>query len=212
MNEEPGRGARFPRRSKQALNFTEPNGRHIHLIYDVEHHDTLPTLGLDHDEECIASVTCTNTTTTVVTFCNAADASIALMDFEGGGLLAGGIHWNCSEKVADRAKILLRKTHGVHRDRRDNRTLVFRTSPAKYQDFFKSAKIRFGTNMFSPARVMEHSEELEPVDTRHQPLGIQAGDQGRFGVFFKKVWTEIKTLVSLANALLRALGLLLRWR
>ena len=140
-----------------------------------------------------------STTTTVVTFCNAVDASSALVDFEGGGLLAGGIHWNCSEKIAGRSKILLRKTHGVQRDLYNNRTLVFSTSPAKYQDFFKSASIRFGTNMFSPARALENDDELIPIEVAPGlETGYGEGDRGFFGQILKKVWSEIKTLVSLA--------------
>ena len=198
-NTEPGRGARFPGRSQQALNFAEGD-KHIHLTYDVEHHDA-PLLALDHDEECVESVVCTSHEEFVVTFCNATGASTAMVDFAGDGLLTGGSHWNCSEDGPGAPKVILRKTHGVSRDARDNRTLVFRTSQAKYHDFFKNAKVRFATNMWYDMHrhtIQEHenmrSDDIGATKIRQPPVrGFF--DQG-FPNFLRECAQTVKTIVS----------------
>jgi hypothetical protein len=197
-NDEPGRKARYPGHSQQSLNFTE-DGKHMHLVYDVEHHDA-PVLGLDYDQECVLAVSCTNESVTVQ-FCNVANASDALLDFEGSGLLAGSIHWNCSEKAGGPPKTILRKTHGVRGSPHDSRTVTFRTSPAKYEDFFKTAKIRFGTNMWHPSfegDVPTGKGSLSSVagtqaNNAELQVSARASSEG-VGSFFSKVWGGVKSI------------------
>ena len=193
-NEEPERDVRHPVRSQQSLNFTE-DGKHIHLIYDVEHHDA-PLLSLDHDAECIVSIGCPSSAEFTVSFCHAEDAASALADFASVGLVAGGAHWNCSEDGPGPPKVILRKTHGVRRAPGDNRTIVLSTSQAKYQDFFKHAKIRFGTNMFHatehvpPPATLAETERLGWVQVRND------GAFDSFAAFLREVWAGVKTIVS----------------
>lgn len=193
-NEEPERDVRHPVRSQQSLNFTE-DGKHIHLIYDVEHHDA-PLLSLDHDAECIASIGCPSATEFTVSFCDAEDAASALADFAAAGLLAGGTHWNCSEDGPGPPKVILRKMHGVRRAPGDNRTIVLSTSQAKYQDFFKHATIRFGTNMFHATEHVPPPVTLADVE---RPGRVQVGNEGffdSFGAFLRVVWGGVKSIVS----------------
>ena len=203
-NTEHGRAIRYPARSQQALNFTDGD-RHIHLVYDVEHHDA-PLLALDHDEECVDSVMCRSRTEFTVKFCNATGASSAMLDFASDGLLAGGSHWNCSEDGHGTPKVILRRTHGVRRDPRDDRTVVFLTSQAKYHDFFKNAKLRFGTNMwYDMQRATDDPErprngDVHAVETAQQKSQAQVEegflDQG-FPGFFRDCAKTIKDLVRL---------------
>eukprot|EP01043_Picozoa_sp_COSAG02_P003562 COSAG02_NODE_87_length_38906_cov_69.688697_20_plen_445_part_00 len=201
-NTEIDRTVRFPGRSQQALNFVDGD-KHIHLTYDVEHHDA-PLLALDHDEECVESVVCTSREEFVVTFCNMASASTAVVDFAGDGLLAGGSHWNCSEDGSGAPKVILRKTHGVSRDARDNRTIRFFTSQAKYHDFFKTANVRFGTNLWYDMHRHTHThteyensrnDDLSTTGTPQRP--VQGWfDQG-FPGFLRECAQTVQTIVRL---------------
>eukprot|EP01043_Picozoa_sp_COSAG02_P031975 COSAG02_NODE_2115_length_9799_cov_10.795052_2_plen_409_part_00 len=216
-NDEPDRSHRRPSFSRQALNLTDKEGRHIHLIYTAHHHDA-PVLGLDHEEECIASVACVDLSAVIVSFCTAVDASTAVVDFQSGGLVTGGAHWGCSDNINESPNIILRKTLSVHKDPGDSRTVIFRTSAAEYTDFFQSAKIRFGTNMFYPAHETVHdnfaSQHAESdiaegdVETSTQfdakmrsTIGLKERTTG-FSSWLAKSWTEVKQIVrsSLANA------------
>jgi hypothetical protein len=206
-NDEPGRSHRRPSTSSQALNFTDEEGRHIHLLYNVVHHDA-PVLGLDHEEECIESVVCTSLSAVTVYFCNAVDASSAVVEFQGSGLLAGGAHWGCADNKDEPPNIILRKTHSAHRVAGDSRAVVFRTSAAGYTDFFQSAKIRFGTNMFYPAHEIVHSEsqhaEIDaPSETKtqtttvemHSTIGAKDKTTG-FSSWLANTWSKVKHIVS----------------
>ena len=217
-NDEPDRSHRRPSFSRQALNLTDEGGRHIHLIYTAQHHDA-PVLGLDHEEECITSVACTDLSGVTVSFCTAVDASSVAVDFQSGGLLTGGAHWGCSDSLDESPNIILRKTLSVHKDPGDSRTVIFRTSTAEYTDFFQSAKIRFGTNMFYPAHETVHDDfasqhaesgvaEGDDVETSTQfaaemrsTIGLQERTVG-FASWLTKSWTEVKQIVrsSLTNA------------
>jgi hypothetical protein len=193
-NEEPERDVRHPVRSRQSLNFTE-GGKHIHLIYDVEHHDAA-LLSLDHDEECIASIGCPSSAELTVSFCHAEDAASALVDFGSVGLVAGGAHWNCSEDGPGPPKVILRKTHGVRRASGDNRTIVLSTSQAKYQDFFKHAKIRFGTNMFHATEHVAPPATLVETEQFGRMQAENVGVFDSFADFLRDVWAGVKSIVS----------------
>lgn len=209
-NDEPDRSHRRPSFSRQALNLTDEGGRHIHLIYTAHHYDA-PVLGLDHEEECITSVACTDLSAVTVSFCTAVDASSVAVDFQSGGLLTGGAHWGCSDNLDESPNIILRKTLSVHKDPGDSRTVIFRTSAAEYTDFFQSAKIRFGTNMFYPAHETVHddfaSQHAESdvaegdVETSTQfaaemrsTIGLKERTMG-FASWLTKSWTKVKQIV-----------------
>jgi len=137
-----------------------PDGKHLHLEYDVEHKENI--ILLDHVDG-LNDVSCELNGVLTLSFNATPSIEVGV-----GSLISGGRHWLCSVdhnnvKHEELSSVILRKVVGMKKLTSNNQ-LILMTESAEYHEFYENAAIHFTTSAF-PTNHFGVKEFEEPTQT-----------------------------------------------